>query len=140
MNNYYQYSPYYGNQNPYLYSQNQPTQIPYNQPQSQPTLYGKIVDSIENVKAQDLPIGMTGIYPAANGEIIYSKEWLSNGTTQIKEYRIYEEPETKEYIINWGDRFDEIYKCIDDLGKKIDKINKPATTTTSMKRKAGSNE
>lgn len=139
MNNYYQYSPYMGNNNPYMYQQNQPTQIPYNQPQqSQPSLYGKIVDGLDTAKTQDVPIGMTGIYPSASGDAIYVKEWMPNGTTQTKEYRIYEENVVKEEPIDWNGYFDEIYDRIDELSKKIDKINKPATT--SMKRKAGTDE
>lgn len=143
MNNYYQYSPYMGNNNPYMYQQNQPTQIPYNhaqqsQIQSQPSLYGKVVDNIETAKAQDVPIGLTGIYPSASGEAVYVKSWLPNGVTETKEYRLYEESVVKEEPIDWNGYFDEIYDRIDELSKKIDKINKPATT--SMKRKAGADE
>lgn len=139
MNNYYQYTPYMGNTNPYMYQQNQSVQIPYGQQQSQqPTLYGKIVDSFEMAKNQDVPIGMTGVYPKGDESAVYIKSWLPNGVTQTKEYRLYEEEIVKEAPLDWNGRFDEIYECIDELSKKIDKINKPAVT--SMKRKAGADE
>ena len=45
---------------------------------------GKMVDSVEVVKATDIPMdGNMYYFPKADGSIIYGKQWLPNGTTKI---------------------------------------------------------
>ena len=64
------------------------------QPQSlMPASYlnGKMVDSVDVVKAMDVPIGGYGIYPKADLSEIYIKSWNTNGTTSIMTYQIKEE-------------------------------------------------
>lgn len=64
------------------------------QPQSlMPASYlnGKMVDSVDVVKAMDVPIGGYGIYPKADLSEIYIKSWNQNGTTSIITYKIKEE-------------------------------------------------
>lgn len=63
-----------------------------NQMQPQPTipasyLNGKIVDSVDVVKAMDVPIGGYGIYPKADLSEIYIKSWNPNGTTNIVTFK-----------------------------------------------------
>ena len=74
-NNFYQnYS--YGNQ--YQPQQNY---------QSNLGLQGKMVDSIEIVKASEVPFGGFAIFPKGDFSEVYIKSWNNNGTTQINTYR-----------------------------------------------------
>lgn len=58
---------------------------------------GKIVDGIDTVKVTDIPMdGNAYYFPKADGSEVYSKKWLPNGSTEIKVYKKYEEPEQKE--------------------------------------------
>lgn len=116
-------SPDYRSQTPVYQSQ----QSNYSQ-----TLFGKIVDSYDVAKTQDVPLGMTGIYPNANGSSIYVKQWCADGTTKTNEYRLVEEQEEK--TIDWIEKFDNIYDAIDVLSRKIDKF-KPSSTTTPVKKR-----
>ena len=58
---------------------------------------GKIVDSIETVKVTDIPMdGNAYYFPKADGSEVYAKKWLPNGSTEVRIYKRYEEPEQKE--------------------------------------------
>jgi len=58
---------------------------------------GKIVDSIDTVKVTDIPMdGNAYYFPKADGSEVYAKKWLPNGSTEIKVYKKFEEPEVKE--------------------------------------------
>ena len=85
-------SNYQGYQMPYQ-PYGQLNQMQPQQQTSQITSYlnGKIVDSIEVVRAMDVPIGGYGIYPKADLSEIYIKSWNPNGTTTIATYSIKEE-------------------------------------------------
>ena len=78
---------------------------PYNnninyQPQMQQSqmgfLQGKIVDSLDMVKANEVPFGGFGIFPKGDLSEIYVKSWNNNGTTQINTYRAVPKEEIKE--------------------------------------------
>lgn len=91
----------------------QPQQIAY----PQPTLNGKIVDTIDAVKASDVPIGGYGIYPKADLSEIYIKSWTQNGTTAItafKPYALEEKPEDKN--------INDVLNRLSLLEEKLDKI------------------
>lgn len=92
---------YMGQQNPYMdarmanlqqfqQSLQQPMmqqQMPVNGQQNY-GIQGKIVDSIEAVKATDIPMdGNMYYFPKADGTEIYSKRWLQNGQTQILAFK-----------------------------------------------------
>lgn len=129
--------PQYGYQS--QFNQYQP-QIQPQQPivpqQSQlPSLLGKIVDGYNTADAQDIPLGMSGVYPKADGSAVFIKQWLDNGTTKTKEYRLIEETQVIEPVINWEEKLGEIYSSIDSLSKKLDKIGKSTPTTTTRKKK-----
>ena len=48
------------------------------------SLYGKIVDSIDVVKATDIPMdGNMYYFPKADNSEVYLKRWLPNGTTEV---------------------------------------------------------
>lgn len=127
--------PQYGYQNQFnqnQFGQNQFTQsLPVSQPtmMSQPqlpTLYGKVVDGYNTADSQDVPIGMSGIYPKADGNAVFIKKWLDNGTTKTYEYKLVEQNLEETAIlptINFEEKFNETYKLIDELSKKIDKLS-----------------
>lgn len=120
MANYYPSFNGYGS-NPYLQQINQPiVQQPI--PQQIPsTIYGKIVDSIETARAQEVPLGSYAVFPKADMSCVYIKTWQPDGTTSVIEYpraMTTEEPEEPDILQN-------IYSSIAELNNKIDKLDKP---------------
>lgn len=126
-NNYYQnYS--YNNANMY-------------QPQAQPNtaigmLQGKIVDSIDMVKANEVPFGGFGIFPKGDLSEIYVKNWNNNGTTQINVYKPIPREELKaEDPVNINNS---LLEKITILNEKIDLLmnstgTKQQTSSTQQK-------
>ena len=54
----------------------------------QMNVIGKIVDSIDVVKATDVPMdGSMYYFPKADGTEIFGKQWLSNGQTRILTFK-----------------------------------------------------
>lgn len=98
-----------------------------------PTL-GKMVESIDIVKATDIPIdGNIYYFPKADGTEIYSKTWLPNGQTRILTFKpiLDDNPNT---LSNDEEKlkFDTIEQVlggiqndIKTINEKIDKISKP---------------
>ena len=93
MSNYGQMMP-----NPYMdrmaqlqqYQQNlQQPIVPAQTPVSnQMSALGKMVDSIDVVKATDIPMdGNAYYFPKADGTEVYCKQWLQNGTTRILTFK-----------------------------------------------------
>ena len=91
-------NPYMPVQNPYMdrinflqnYQQN--LQQPMIQAQmsgaNQMSALGKMVDSIDVVKATDIPMdGNAYYFPKADGTEVYCKQWLQNGTTRILTFK-----------------------------------------------------
>ena len=69
----------------------------YNQQPQVNILMGKIVDSIDAVKATDIPMdGNCHYFPKADGTEIYMKRWLVNGKTEVVTYRPSTESDNKE--------------------------------------------
>lgn len=96
----------YNNQyfNPYM--NQQPRYQPMEQPQIQPmqmSLLGKAVDSVDVVKAMDIPLGNTGYFPLMDGSGIITKSWLPDGTTKITEYK---PVESKKDVVKYLTRED----------------------------------
>ena len=108
---------------------------PYNntyQPQSQQiqigVLQGKIVDSIDMVKANEVPFGGFGIFPKGDLSEIYVKSWNNNGTTQINTYKAI--PKTEEVKeINITDINNSLLEKITILNEKIDLLMNNNTTS-----------
>lgn len=137
------YNPYYGQQQRPLQQQfdfQQPIQ-PYI-PQTMPTiaknnvLQGKNVDSIDVVKATEIPMdGSVSYFPLSDGSSIVTKQLQMDGTSKITIYKPIEENEkeqviyvTKEELNKALDKFDmsditdeikEIKKEIKDIKKEI---------------------
>ena len=117
---YNQYNPYlnrfYGQQQANL---PQPMEMPIQQqntPQMalnrQNILYGKQVDSLEVVKAIDIPLdGSISYFPLANGSAIVTKQLQQDGTSKIT---IYEPKNQKENAK---------FATIEDIDKKLEKLD-----------------
>lgn len=117
------YNPY----NPYInqfYGQQganrpQPMEIPI-QPQNtiqqplnrQNNLYGKQVDSVDVVKAIDIPLdGSISYFPLANGSAIVTKQLQQDGTSKITIY----EPKSEKEVIK--------YATIEDIDERLEKLD-----------------
>ena len=101
---------------------------------NQMSALGKMVDSIDVVKATDIPMdGNAYYFPKADGTEVYCKQWLQNGTTRILTFKpVFEDnpnnlsSDTEKLKISLSDevtdvfmkRFDELEKRIDDLMPK----------------------
>lgn len=117
---YNQYNPYmnrfYGQQQANM---PQPIDLPMQQqntPQMalnrQNILYGKQVDSLEVVKAIDIPLdGSISYFPLANGSAIVTKQLQQDGTSKITIY----EPKTQKDDIKFA--------TIEDVDKRIEKMD-----------------
>lgn len=69
----------------------QPTQMSTS---NQLMTLGKIVDSVDVVKATDVPMdGNMYYFPKADGTEIYAKQWLTNGQTRILTFKPIENAE-----------------------------------------------
>lgn len=101
---YYQNS-FYPNYNTYgNYNYNPQPQIAVTPQQAiANSVQGKLVDSIEVVKASEVPFGSYGLFPKADLSEIYIKSWNNNGTTRISVYKPLSEddmPEQKQEDFN----------------------------------------
>lgn len=117
---YNQYNPYmnrfYGQQQANM---PQPIDLPMQQqntPQMalnrQNILYGKQVDSLEVVKAIDIPLdGSISYFPLANGSAIVTKQLQQDGTSKITIY----EPKTQKDDIKFA--------TIEDVDKRLEKMD-----------------
>ena len=107
---------------------------------NQMSALGKMVDSIDVVKATDIPMdGNAYYFPKADGTEVYCKQWLQNGTTRILTFKpVFEDnpnnvsSDTEKLKISLSDeatdgimkRFDSIEKRLDDFfGKQTSKIS-----------------
>ena len=156
MNNPYQVpmmnNPYIQSQNPYMDRMNflQNYQQSLQQPlvptqmsgANQMSALGKIVDSIDVVKATDIPMdGNAYYFPKADGTEVYCKQWLQNGTTRILTFKpVFEDntnnvsSDTEKLKISISDEFTEAFmNRFDELEKRIDDLMQKKTTARSKK-------
>ena len=109
----------YGNNYYNQMTRYQPAQMPvYQMPNLQVSantgLLGKTVDSIEVVKATDIPLdGSVSYFPLTNGSAIISKQLQMDGTSKMVVYKPVVE-ETEEKLK---------YVTADELKKAISKID-----------------
>lgn len=107
---------YYGTQQ---MNRPQPMEMPMqtqNAPQMalnrQNVLYGKQVDSLEVVKAIDIPLdGSVSYFPLANGSAIVTKQLQQDGTSKITIY----EPKTQKENMKFA--------TIEDIDKRLEKLD-----------------
>ena len=123
-----------------------PTQTPVS---NQMSALGKMVDSIDVVKATDIPMdGNTYYFPKADGTEVYCKQWLQNGTTRILTFKpVLEDSlnnlpsDTEKLKISISDEVTDVFmKRFDELEKRFDDLMpKPTakTTTTRTKKETG---
>ena len=124
-----------------------PTQTPVS---NQMSALGKMVDSIDVVKATDIPMdGNTYYFPKADGTEVYCKQWLQNGTTRILTFKPVLEDninnvssDTEKFKIGLSDEVTEVFmKRFDELEKRIDDLMpKPTTKTTATRTKKETGE
>ena len=101
---------------------------------NQMSTLGKMVDSIDVVKATDIPMdGNSYYFPKADGTEVYCKQWLQNGTTRILTFKPILESEpnnlsSEEEKLKF-DTFNAILEGIQEdvktLNEKVDKLSKP---------------
>ena len=109
------------------------------QPQGNFAPLGKIVESIDIVKATDIPMdGNMYYFPKADGSEIYAKQWLSNGQTRILTFKPLLDneantlsPNEEKLNLTTIDEFTEVLESkLDEFYKKI-----CGTKTSSTKKK-----
>ena len=147
MSNYGQMMP-----NPYMdrmaqlqqYQQNlQQPIVPAQTPVSnQMSALGKMVDSIDVVKATDIPMdGNAYYFPKADGTEVYCKQWLQNGTTRILTFKpvLEDNPnnvssDTEKLKISLSDEVTDVFmKRFDELEKRIDDLMPKKTVARAKK-------
>lgn len=115
--------------NPYMAQPIQQARPVQPQPQTQQVpqyntivgLQGKSADSIDVVKAMDIPLdGSISYFPLTDGTAIVTKQLLQDGTSKIVVYKPSEEKEEKkvEYITN--EQFDDAMKKVDNKDLRDD--------------------
>lgn len=100
---------------------------------------GKMVDSIDVVKATDIPMdGNAYYFPKADGTEVYMKRWLSNGTTEITAYKPILDTQNNQTITLSSEQeksiledfrvvLDGIQMDIQTLNDKVDRLGKSKT-------------
>ena len=121
------------------------------QPQMQTVQYqplGKIVDSLDVVKATDIPMdGNAYYFPKADGTEVYMKRWLQNGTTEITAYKPILDTQSEQTITLSSEQeksiledfrgvLEGIQMDIQTLNDKVDRLGKAKTS----KKDGGSDE
>ena len=116
-----------------------PTQTPVS---NQMSALGKMVDSIDVVKATDIPMdGNSYYFPKADGTEVYCKQWLQNGTTRILTFK----PDLEDNHNNVSSDAEKLKICLsdevtdvfmkrfDELEKRIDDLMPRKTTARAKK-------
>ena len=114
-NNMQQQIPRYQQETP-QYTQPQPVYKPVI------SLQGKTVDSIDVVKATDIPLdGSVSYFPIVDGSAIVTKQLMQDGTSKVVIYKPIEENEVKEEAkFVTVEEFNERLKGLDNDGFKDD--------------------
>ena len=111
---------------------------------NQMSALGKMVDSIDVVKATDIPMdGNSYYFPKADGTEVYCKQWLQNGTTRILTFKpVFEDnpnnlsSDTEKLKISLSDEVTDVFmKRFDELEKRIDDLM-PKKTVARAKRES----
>jgi hypothetical protein len=118
------------------------------QPQQQVIgITGKVVESIDMVRATDIPMnGETVYFPKADGTEIYTKRWLPNGTTEVIAYKpvlnTQEEQVTNTIGIDeklitshFKGYMDEVIKRLDGIDARLDNFEQSPARTKSKTAK-----
>lgn len=124
-----------------------PTQTPVS---NQMSALGKMVDSIDVVKATDIPMdGNSYYFPKADGTEVYCKQWLQNGTTRILTFKPVLDDntnnvstDTEKLKISLSEEVTDVFmKRFDELEKRFDDLMpKPTAKTTATRTKKETGE
>ena len=153
INQYYQ-QPYM--QNPYMQRMENLQQFQQAiQPQAQMqgannfTPLGKIVDSVDIVKATDIPMdGSMYYFPKADGSEIFGKQWLANGQTRILTFKASLDDEgnnlsseAEKFKIEPSEEFLEVFQSMfDGVLERIDKLEKSLKPNSRTKKEVNADE
>lgn len=161
MNNYLPYQQMYPQQMPQQSMQNiymdRLAQIQAMQSQNVPPaqmqtinygLNGKVVEQIENITANDVPMdGNVAIFPRRDMTEIYVKNWTPNGTIQTVVFKPVEvvagnvSPTEKNLKIGLSDEVSEaIFKKFDEMSDRFDKLEKSISKQSKSVIKKESDE
>lgn len=127
------YAPRFAYPQPQVQAQPQPyvQQVPQMQP-SISGLSGKVVDSYDVVKATDIPMdNNTYYFPKADKTEVYSKRWLSNGTTETLVYKLSDTPQAQSsasVVPDWSEKINSMDERINKL-EKMASNNKPVRSS-----------
>ena len=122
---------------PQRYSQNypqqmqmQPTYVPLAVQNNQTAMQGKVVDSIEVVKAMDIPLdGSISYFPIIDGSAIVTKQLQTDGTSKMIIYEPINEKERIPKYVTFDDLKKELENLdFDDLRDEIKDIKKQLKT------------
>ena len=126
----------------YQQSLQQPLQPTQMSGANQMSALGKMVDSIDVVKATDIPMdGNAYYFPKADGTEVYCKQWLQNGTTRILTFKpvLEDNPnnvssDTEKLKIGLSDEVTDVFmKRFDELEKRINDLIPKKTTARAKK-------
>ena len=113
------------------------------------TPLGKIVDSVDIVKATDIPMdGNMYYFPKADGSEIFGKQWLANGQTRILTFKASLDDEgnnlsseTEKLKIEPSDEFLEVFQSMfDGVLERIDKLEKSLKPNSRTKKEVSADE
>ena len=94
--------------------------IPPITPMQQTNILGKVVDSLDVVKAIDIPLdGSISYFPLTNGSAIVTKQLQPNGMSKITLYKPVIE---KEETVDKNEDFDKLKEDLDNLRKEFEDI------------------
>ena len=112
------YDPMVYNQDRMGFLQGQLNQL--RQPVANLGLSGKVVESIDVVKATDIPMdGNMYYFPKADGTEVYSKRWLPNGKTEVVTYKTAEEVAVQEETSN-----NEVLEKLNSIDERLVKLER----------------
>lgn len=113
------------------------------QTQPQQMISGKVVESIDMVRATDIPMnGEMFYFPKADGTEVYAKRWLANGTTEVITYKPVLEAQEEQttnalqmdenlIIGHFKGFMEEITKRFDGIENRLDSFEQGATKSRS---------
>ena len=113
------------------------------------TPLGKIVDSVDIVKATDIPMdGNMYYFPKADGSEIFGKQWLANGQTRILTFKASLDDEcnnlsseAEKLKIEPSDEFLEVFQSMfDGVLERIDKLEKSLKPNSRTKKEVNADE
>lgn len=133
-----QFSPnQFGQQPQYVPQQVQPTPLPQPTQFGQsniPMIAGKIVESVEMSKVQEVTPGSYGVFPLADFSKVVIKAYDKEGNLQYLTYDLNKPEEiVKEDV--YANKLTDIYEYLGKLDKKIDGIKVTSSPTPTTRKK-----